>query len=468
MAVRSIECTSLTSALGLRPREVVSFVGSGGKTAALQLLVKETPATGGEVTGRAGRVVATTTTAMFLAQLGAVAQVVVRPTLQELVAGLAVALAAGGPAAAARAVLADDKVAGLPPEWVDELWATGMVDHLLVEADGSRGLSLKAFAPHEPQVPAVTTIIAQVAGLDFLGASLDESHVHRAGLLAALLGEPLGSPVTVPLVAKALRAQSRVLSRRWPAARLITLLNKAEDHDSRAAGLELAEKLLAGGQGEARPEAVVVGSLASASFIRCVPEGPLISAIVLAAGRAMRMGAQKMLLPVGGRPLVQHVVDTALRSSVAETIVVIGAEAEGVRAALAEHPVRIVENVDYELGMSTSLRAGLSAVRLDCEAVVVLLGDQPFVTAATIDLLIAHFREKGAPIVRPVVDGRPAHPVLMATGLFPEILALEGDVGAREILAAHCDEVELVAVDDTRSARDIDTPEDYAGALEEL
>jgi molybdenum cofactor cytidylyltransferase len=465
----------LTAALGVRARELASFVGGGGKTAAIQLLAREALAGGG---GPAGRVMVTTTTAMFLSQLEAVGPVSMWPTREESLAAVAALAAGAGLVAAARAPAAGAKVVGLPCEWVDELWAAGAAGRVYVEADGSRRLSLKIFGPHEPAVPGATTLIVQVAGLDVLGAPLDAAHVHRVELLGSLGDERLiprnvqpGAPVTPPLMAALLRAQLNALRGRRPAARIVTLLNKAEDAAGRAAGLQIAEELIGGGGegaacGAPKPEAVVVGSVREARFTRCVTERPLVSAVVLAAGRATRMGGQKVLLPVGGRPIIRGVVEAAQRSGVAETVVVVGSEAGQVRAALAGCPVRIVENVDYELGMSTSLRAGLSEARPDCEAVLFVLGDQPFVTPAMIDELIARFAEKGSLIVRPVIDGKPAHPVLMGSRLFPEILALEGDVGAREILARHPGDVDLLAMTDRRLALDVDTPEDYAAAQE--
>ena len=136
------------------------------------------------------RFLATTTTGMFLSQLQAVGPVLMGPERECLVAAIAPALAAGGPVAAARDLAVNGKVQGVPPEWVDEVWAAGTADSWLVEADGSRGLSLKAFGPHEPLVPGATTLLVQVAGLDVLDAPLDAAHVHRAELLPASAGTP--------------------------------------------------------------------------------------------------------------------------------------------------------------------------------------------------------------------------------------------------------------------------------------
>lgn len=477
--MRTQEHDSLTGALGVRGSELVSLVGGGGKSGALRLLASE--ATGEALPGPGARVLATTTTAMFLGQLQAIGPVLMGPERSALLAALPRALAAAGPLAVARDLVDNGKVTGLPVEWVDEVWDAGEADLVLVEADGSRGLSLKAFGPREPQVPDRTTLIAQVAGLDVLGAPLDGAYVHRVESLVAALskqerdsGEEFeppesGLPVTAALFVAALRLQLRALRSRWPAARIVTLLNKAEDEDSRGAGLGIAARLLGAGPEDKgpkdiSPEAVVVGSLQRAEFTRCTPDAPLVPAVVLAAGRSTRMGAQKLLLPVEGRPMVERVVAAAEGSGVAETVVVVGSEADAVRAALADHPVRIVMNPDHGQGMSTSLRAGLSALPPGCDAVLFVLGDQPFVTPAVMDRLIWRFAETGAGIVRPLAGSGPAHPVLLAAEYFPEILALEGDVGAREILARHPQDVTYIELDDSRSTLDVDTPADYQAA----
>ena len=184
---------------------------------------------------------------------------------------------------AARGVDDNGKVAGPATGWVDDLWTAGLMDYFIVEADGSRGRSLKAFGPGEPQVPSKTTMIAQVAGLDALHNPLTEDHTHRASLLAQALEVSLGSAITTHLFADCLRAQLQVLRQRWPGARAVTLLNKSDLLDLGSAGLEIAEDLLAAasspGRAEASsntvmiPDAVVVSSLREMTFLRVVAAG---------------------------------------------------------------------------------------------------------------------------------------------------------------------------------------------------
>lgn len=186
-----------------------------------------------------------------------------------------------------------------------------------------------------------------------------------------------------------------------------------------------------------------------------------VAAVILAAGLATRMGGDKVLLPIEGRPMVQHVVDAALASKASQTVVVVGHRANDVRRTLTGRPVTVVTNSDYADGMSTSLRAGLAAVDPQASGALILLGDQPFVRPALLDALIDRFATCGKVVVRPSVGGRPSNPVLVAAALFPELRAQRGDVGGRQVIERRRDEVSLVPVEDPHELVDIDTPAAY-------
>ena len=186
-----------------------------------------------------------------------------------------------------------------------------------------------------------------------------------------------------------------------------------------------------------------------------------VAALVLAAGASARMGRPKQLLDWEGRPLVRAAAELALAARLSPLLVVVGGAGTEVANALQGLPLQIVANPDYATGQSTSLRAGIAALGPDTDAVVVLLGDQPFVTAAIIDQLVAEWQSSGAAIVAPAYAGQRGNPVLFARAVFPELLAIQGDQGARSVLAADRSRVRLVAFDDARPLADIDTPEDY-------
>ncbi len=192
----------------------------------------------------------------------------------------------------------------------------------------------------------------------------------------------------------------------------------------------------------------------------------VVVAVVLAAGSGERMGTQKLLLPLRGRPLVRWSVEAALASTAKRVVVVLGDRADAVGECLTGLRVDVVTNTAHALGMSTSLRTGVKAAG-DCDAAIFLLGDQPFVTGDLLDRLIHEFERTDKAVVRPVAEGRPANPVLMSAALFPEILRQQGDVGGREVVERHPDEVQPVPLDDPRVVMDIDSREDYELAREQ-
>jgi molybdenum cofactor cytidylyltransferase len=197
-----------------------------------------------------------------------------------------------------------------------------------------------------------------------------------------------------------------------------------------------------------------------------VTSEPKIAAIVLAAGRSTRMGgANKLLAGIGGKPMVRRVVEAALASRARPILVVTGHQADGVQAALAGLDVTFVDNPDYAAGLSSSLKAGIGAVPGDCDGALVVLGDMPQLAGAHLDRLIAAFAaEPVATIVLPTHAGRPGNPVLWPSDCFAEMRHLDGDAGAKRLLAVHADRVREVDLGTDAIFADVDTP----AALAEL
>jgi molybdenum cofactor cytidylyltransferase len=191
---------------------------------------------------------------------------------------------------------------------------------------------------------------------------------------------------------------------------------------------------------------------------------PNVAAIVLAAGRSSRMGAtNKLLATVAGTPMVRRVAETALASSAAPVIVVTGHQAEAVAAALTGLGVTTVHNPDYASGLAGSLKTGLAALPPDADAFVVCLADMPLIEPAHIDSLIAAFDAADRPICVPIHAGRRGNPVLWARRYIPDMLALEGDQGARPLLDTHADTITEVPVGTDTIFADFDTPEALEG-----
>jgi CTP:molybdopterin cytidylyltransferase MocA len=159
---------------------------------------------------------------------------------------------------------------------------------------------------------------------------------------------------------------------------------------------------------------------------------------------------------------VQHAIDAAAGGGVDEVVVVLGARADLIEPRLSLPPnARAIRNPDFAAGQSASLRAGILAVAGEAAAVVVLLADQPGVTARDVRDVVAAWRATGSPIVRASYRGSPGHPILLARGLFGELLAVAGDRGARDILGAHPGLIHEVPMD-REPPGDVDTRDDLA------
>ncbi len=180
--------------------------------------------------------------------------------------------------------------------------------------------------------------------------------------------------------------------------------------------------------------------------------------IILAAGMSRRAGEQnKLLREHKGKPLVLHCLEAAQSSSAALVIVVTGYEAHLIESVLAPFAVEVVHNPDFADGMSTSLKAGLAALRENIDAALICLADMPDIDAAAINrLLAAHDREKGALICVPLFAGRRGNPVLWDRRFFPQMQALKGDQGARGLILRHENFVREVEMSNDAIHFDID------------
>jgi molybdenum cofactor cytidylyltransferase len=195
-----------------------------------------------------------------------------------------------------------------------------------------------------------------------------------------------------------------------------------------------------------------------------------VAAIVLGAGRSSRMGGpNKLLAEIGGRPLIRIVTEAALASRARPVIVVTGHQRERVEAALLGLPVRLVHNPDFADGLGTSLKAGIAALPGDVDGAIVCLGDMPQVDAGLIDRLIGALDpDKGALVALPTIDGKRGNPVVWSRRFFPDLMAVEGDVGARYLIGRYAEAVAEVPVSGAAALTDVDTPEALAAVKKEL
>jgi molybdenum cofactor cytidylyltransferase len=199
-------------------------------------------------------------------------------------------------------------------------------------------------------------------------------------------------------------------------------------------------------------------------------KSPRIPGILLLAGRSSRMGSPKALLPFGDQPLVAVLLKRILESDLEPVVLVLGPHSRKIRQALGGLPgqakLKIIRNPDYRQGLSTSIRKGLTQVPPWARGVMFLMGDQPLLTAPVINRIIRAFLKTADAILVPHYGRHPGNPVLFPGAMIPELMALSGDTGGRELIKKYPDRIRALPIRPQRIGRDMDTREDYQWAKE--
>jgi molybdenum cofactor cytidylyltransferase len=189
-----------------------------------------------------------------------------------------------------------------------------------------------------------------------------------------------------------------------------------------------------------------------------------VGAIILAAGKSTRMGVPKQLLLLGESTVLEQTLDNIRGAGLDEIVLVLGSSAETIQQyfpAATFEGLKVVVNKAYREGMASSLREGLSALHPQIDAALIVLADQPFLQPETFGRIVDQYRRSSAQIVIPTYKGFRGNPVLLDRSVFPEVMALGGDVGCRAIFGSHLEGIAKVEVEDVGILLDIDDQADY-------
>lgn len=189
---------------------------------------------------------------------------------------------------------------------------------------------------------------------------------------------------------------------------------------------------------------------------------PKIGVLLLAAGQSSRLGQPKQLLVHNGKTLLQHSLEVAYASTAVPIILVLGSNADLIQNKIYSDDVTVVVNTEWEEGMASSIRCGIKAfieLSPSAEGLILMVCDQPFISSAVLNDLVAAHYNSGKPIVTSGYADIVGPPTLFHKSIFPELLQLKGDVGARSILDKHRDEVAVISF--PQGQLDIDTEEDF-------
>jgi molybdenum cofactor cytidylyltransferase len=195
---------------------------------------------------------------------------------------------------------------------------------------------------------------------------------------------------------------------------------------------------------------------------------PLVSAILLAAGKSERMGQNKLLLPFGGRTVIQCTLDSLIASRAGEVIVVLGSRAQEINTSIGNRRALMTVNTNFAKGMSTSLITGIDIVRSQARFVMIALADQPLITTSIYNKLIEAALNTQKGIILPTFKGERGNPIVISTAYRADLLKQTGDIGGRELLKIYPDDILEVAVDSEGVLVNINTKEEYEKRIKAL
>lgn len=457
---------------------VISLTGAGGKTSAMFCLAKELAAAGWQ------KILITTTTHIAAAESPA-------PGVTVKGAGL----------------LPDGKLTGFTLEQIDQLACQREYQIILVEADGSRQLPLKAPAEHEPQIPASSQMVIAVMGWSAWGSPADALHVHRPAYLRALGNYPAGVAAKVDdqLLLAWLSHPQGCFKSVPIGCRKVLLINQLDHPSQLDQAHDLAQQMMAG---PAAPDCLVlaalrqpdpvkerwtkadclIGAVYPAPAPRAIPAPADINTaetaklcrhlipVVLAAGLARRYGRNKLLELWQGKPLLTWTLTAVAALPWPECRLVYSDPAvaslarqcwltarTGQAAAAA---LRLIYNSHPEAGqsqsISRSLDAGAPAGQADA-GLIYVVGDQPALTPETLLALARAYHRGPGSLVVPLYGQTPGNPVLFSSQWTAELRKLQGDRGGRQLLRRHPEAVTYVQVSqDAAPGQDVDQPADLA------
>lgn len=188
----------------------------------------------------------------------------------------------------------------------------------------------------------------------------------------------------------------------------------------------------------------------------------MIGAVVLAAGRSLRMGQPKLTLPWGQTTVISRVVEVLAAAQINEIVVVTGGARTAVETALEGTSARTVFNPAYANGeMTRTLQIGLDTLSEAAEAAMIVLGDQPQIELSVVQNVLAAYNQGASPLVVPSYQMRRGHPWIVARPLWHELMQLSAPETLRDFLNNHKSDIHYVSVDTSSILQDLDTPQDY-------
>ncbi len=430
--------------ISLEKSELISIVGGGGKTTSMFRLARE-------LLKHGKKVLVSTTTAIFKPEDDTYESLyLTENTDYKSIRGSTSGITVIG----SRVDSVKNKLMGVDDQVIDEIFRSKIFDYIIIEADGANRKPIKAPASHEPVIPSMTTKVIGLIGMDCVGKKIYEENVHRADIFAQVTSSKLGDIIDENTIYNLALAKDGIFKSTPLQSKKYIILNKVESKERQRVSEKVKSKVFST---NTDIENIIIGSMRKEA---CV------TGLIMASGFSRRMKTDKLLLELGGKTVLERVIDSCLDSNLDDIILIY--RKEEVRDIAIKNGIKAIHNENADRGQSESIKIGVKNVGDNSNGIMFIVGDQPHLDSKTIDILIDEFEKDQEKIIIPIYDGNKGNPTIFPASLKNQFSELEGDVGGKEIISKNLDRVNYIDIDNHKAGIDMDTVEEYEKLKEDF
>ena len=359
------------------------------------------------------------------------------------------------------------KITSLSPELLENI--SEKCDYMIIEGDGSKMKPLKGWKKTEPVYTKNTTKSVGILPINIIGNKINDVNIHRMEEFLEISKSQKNETLTLNHLYNLIVHKNGLFQ--YALGERILILNCAERNKDKENALNLAKMLKS--NINFRDTRIGVTSLKNREYYEIEENNIMkeenhnskISAIIMASGKSKRMGTNKLLLEYRGITFIENTLEKVLNENFYELAIVISDKKVRKKcqdyikkSEKDEKKIYIVGNKKSEKGQSESIKIGLKTLE-KCEGYMFFSCDQPFLTSNTIKKILQNFKTKGITI--PEYNGKRSLPVIFGENFKDELLKLEGDTGGKTVISNHQDKIKIVEIENPDEGKDIDTKEDY-------
>ena len=429
--------------ISLENQELISITGGGGKTTSMFRLARE-------LLKYDKKVLLTTTTAIMKPDESKYERMYLTQdtdykTIQASSSGITVL---------GSKINKMNKLIGVEQQIIDEIFKSKKFDYIIVEADGSKRKPIKAPASHEPVIPALTTKTIGIIGMDAVGQKIYEENVHRARLFSQVTNSKLGDRIDETTIYNLIVSPEGIFKNSPSESQNYIILNKSETKNRNLVSQKVKSKLVSN---KINIKKIIIGSIGKEVKV---------TGIIMASGFSRRMKTDKLLLKLGDKMVLEKVIESCVKSSLDDIIVIY--RKEEVKNIATEYNLKAVLNENAIEGQSASIKLGVNNIDKDTKGIMFIVGDQPHLDPLTIDAIIDKFENNQEKIIIPIYDGNKGNPTIFPVSLKEQLNALKGDVGGKEVINSNLEQVDYVEIENHQAGVDMDTVEEYEKLKEDF